>query len=143
MTALIKKLVGLFEALPYAIIALFPRFAVGLAFWLSGRTKVEGWNIFDIKDSAVTLFEYEYQLPLISPVIAAHLAALAEHILPLLIWLGLGTRFAALGLLVMTAVIQIFVYPGAYGVHALWASALLMLIKFGPGAISLDHVLKK
>ena len=143
MTSLIKRLIGLCEAIPHAPIALFARFAVGLAFWNSGRTKGEGWNIFDVTDSAVFLFENEYKLPLIPPLLAAHLAALAEHILPLMLWLGLGTRFAALGLLGMTAVIQIFVYPNAYALHALWAAVLLYLAKHGPGTISADHLLKR
>ena len=143
MTSLINRCIRLFDAIPYSILALLIRFAIGLAFWNSGRTKVEGWNIFDVTDSAVFLFENEYKLPFIPPLIAAHLAALAEHILPLFVWLGLGTRFAALGLLGMTAVIQIFVYPGAYGLHALWAGALLTLIKFGPGSVSVDNFLKR
>jgi putative oxidoreductase len=143
MTAIANRISGLLEAIPYAILALLARFAIGMTFWLSGRTKVEGWNIFDINDQAVFLFENEYKLPLIPPLIAAHAAALAEHILPVFLWLGLGARFAAVGLLGMTAVIQIFVYPGAYAVHGVWAAVLLMLIKSGPGAISLDHVLKK
>jgi putative oxidoreductase len=143
MNALASRLVRLFEAIPYSILALLARIAIGLAFWNSGRTKVEGWNIFDVTDSAVFLFENEYKLPLVPPVLAAHLAALAEHILPVLVWLGLGTRFAALGLLAMTAVIQIFVYPNAYVLHGMWASILLMLIKFGPGEISLDRLWKR
>lgn len=143
MTSLIKRLIGLFDAIPYSILALLIRFAIGLTFWNSGRTKVEGWNILNVTDSAVFLFENEYKLPFIPPLIAVHLAALAEHILPLLLWLGIGTRFAALGLLGMTAVIQIFVYPGAYALHALWAGALLTLVKFGPGKVSVDHLLKR
>jgi putative oxidoreductase len=143
MTKLLNRIIGCFEAIPYAVLGLLARFSIGLVFFLSGRTKVEGWNIFDITDSAAFLFEHEYKLPLVPPVLAAHLAAIAEHVLPVLLWLGLGTRFAALGLLVMTAVIQIFVYPGAYALHALWATALLLLVKFGPGEVSLDHVLGK
>ena len=73
----------------------------------------------------------------------ATLAALGEHILPVLILLGLGTRFAALGLLVMTLVIQLLVYPGAYPTHGVWAAVLLYLIARGPGRISLDHLIAR
>jgi putative oxidoreductase len=89
----------------------------------------------------VDLFRDEYQLPLISPELGATLAALGEHVLPLLLLLGLGTRFAALGLLVMTAVIQLLVYPAAYPTHGVWAAVLLWLMVRGPGAVSIDHAL--
>jgi putative oxidoreductase len=68
---------------------------------------------------------------------------LGEHILPVLILLGLGTRFAALGLLLMTAVIQILVYPGAYPTHGVWAVVLLYLMAQGPGRVSLDHLIAR
>ena len=54
---------------------------------------------------------------------------------------GLATRFSALALLIMTLVIQIFVYPNAYIVHGTWAAILLMLMKYGPGPLSIDHIL--
>jgi putative oxidoreductase len=57
-----------------------------------------------------------------------------------LVLLGLGTRFAALGLLVMTAVIQFLVYPGAYPTHGVWAAVLLWLMARGPGRLSLDYL---
>ena len=129
----------LFEKIPHSLTALIGRIVIGLVFWNSGRTKVEGWNIFDVTDSAVFLFENEYRLPLVPPLIAAHAAALAEHILPVFIWAGLGTRLAATALLSMTAVIQIFVYPQAYVQHGLWATVLLMLMALGPGKLSADH----
>jgi putative oxidoreductase len=88
------------------------------------------------------LFEQEYKVPLLSPWLAALLAQLAEHVFPVLIILGLATRFSALALLGMTLVIQIFVYPNAYVTHATWAAILLMLIKFGPGLVSIDALLK-
>jgi putative oxidoreductase len=73
------------------------------------------------------------------PELGATLAAFGEHAFPLLILLGLATRFSALALLGMTAVIQLLVYPGAYPTHGVWASVLLMLIMQGPGKLSLDH----
>ena len=121
------------------------RFALALrvfpasVFWASGRTKVEG---FSIADSTWFLFQHEYALPLIPSDWAAVAATLAEHLLPLLLVLGFGTRLAALGLLMMTLVIQIFVYPSAWQTHGLWAACLLALIAEGPGRWSLDHWLR-
>ena len=100
--------------------------------------KVEGMSI---KDSTWFLFEHEYALPLIPPGIAAVMATTAEHLLPALMIAGLFTRFAALGLIGMTAVIEIFVYPDAWITHGLWASALFALVVLGPGRFSLDRAL--
>lgn len=139
MTSLIAKIVRGFESLPYALLALLARVVIGLVFYKSGLTKIDG---FAIKDATIFLFAEEYKVPLISPVLAAYMATAAELSLPWLLWLGLGARFAALGLLGMTAVIQTFVYPDAYMTHGLWAIALLMIIKFGAGALSVDHLIR-
>lgn len=120
-------------------IALVDRIAIGAVFYFSGRTKVEGF--LTLTESAYTLFREEYKLPLVPPEIAAHLAAYAEHLFPLLLVLGLGTRLSALSLLVMTAVIQIFVYPEAWPTHLSWAGLLLYLIARGAGPVSLDHAI--
>lgn len=127
--------------LPASVQLLAARFAVAAIFFLSGRTKVEGW--FTLKDSTIDLFRYEYMLPLVPPEIAAPLAAFAEHALPLLLVAGLFTRCAAVGLLGMTAVIEIFVYPQAWPTHLSWAALLLPLIAQGAGKFSLDHLLKR
>lgn len=119
---------------PFAILAL--RLFIGLVFFLSARTKVEGLSL---TEATYTLFEYEYALPLIPPRMAAILATVMEHLLPLALFAGLFTRLAALGLLAMTAVIQIFVYPLAWPTHGLWAAALLVLIVQGPERFSLDR----
>ena len=100
---------------------------------------MDGWNIFRINESAVLLFENEFQLPLLSPVFAAHITALAEHVFPVLLVLGLATRYSALALLAMTAVIQIFVFPDAWPTHGTWAACFLIVIARGPGEISIDH----
>ena len=109
-----------------------------LVFLQSGRTKVEG---FTITPATYYLFENDYALPLIPPGIAAVMATTAEHLLPALMIAGLFTRFAALGLIGMTAVIEIFVYPEAWITHGLWASALFALVVLGPGRFSLDRAL--
>lgn len=121
------------------LIALAARFGVGGVFFYSGRTKVDG--LLSVNDNAITLFEEDYRLPLLSSEVAAHLAAYAEHLLPLLLALGLATRVSALGLLAMTAVIQFFVYPSAWPTHLTWAAALLYLAGRGGGALSLDRAL--
>lgn len=142
------------SSLPEWPIALLGRFAIAAVFWLSAQTKVEGlainlvsgeWQLDwpHLSPNAVDLFRDEYRLPLLPPEPAAILAALAEHGLSLLLLLGLGTRFAALGLLGMTAVIQTLVYPGAYPTHGTWAAVLLWLIVRGPGVVSLDHLIAR
>lgn len=122
------------------LLALAARVALAAIFFLSGRTKVDG--LLSVNDSAYTLFRDEYKVPLIPPEFAAHMATYAEHLLPLLLVLGLFTRFAALGLFGMTLVIQIFVYPSAWPTHLSWAALMLYLMARGGGAWSLDHHLK-
>jgi putative oxidoreductase len=143
MTRLVRWIVSLFERIPHSLIALLARLAIGLVFWKSGRTKVDGWNVFSVNENTKFLFAEEYKVPFLPPETAAMLAQLAEHALPVLLFVGLATRFSALGLLAMTAVIQIFVYPLAYPLHGTWAAILLYLMKFGPGTFSLDHLLAK
>ncbi len=138
MTALITRLNHLAARIPFDLVALMLRVFPALVFWQSGQTKVDGWRI---ADSTWFLFEQEYALPLIPPPVAAVMATTAEHLLPVLMILGLLTRLSALGLLAMTAVIQIFVYPGAWMTHGLWAAALLAVAAMGPGRISLDRAL--
>ena len=135
----LRRLNTLFDRIPADLVALCLRVFPGLVFLQSGRTKVDG--LFSIKDSTWYLFEHEYALPLIRPPVAAVMATTAEHLLPLLMILGLATRLSALGLIGMTAVIEIFVYPDAWITHGLWAAALLALVARGPGAWSLDRAL--
>jgi putative oxidoreductase len=120
-----------------SLLALGARVALAAIFFLSGRTKVEGF--LTISQSAYTLFREEYKVPLLPPELAAHLAAYAEHLLPVLLVLGLFTRGAALGLLGMTAVIQCFVYPQAWPTHLSWAVLALFLVGRGGGSLSLDR----
>lgn len=122
----------------HALLALAARLAVAAIFFLSGRTKVEG--LLTVTDSAYTLFREDYKVPLLSPELAAHLAAYAEHLFPALLLIGLFTRLSAAALLAMTAVIQIFVYPDAWPTHLSWAVLMLYLIGRGAGPWSLDRV---
>jgi putative oxidoreductase len=137
---LIDAIINFFEALPYSIIALVARLAAADVFWRSGQTKVEGWQI---TETTLDLFREEYRVPLLPPEVAAYLATIQEHLFSVLLLIGLASRFSALGLLVMTAVIQLFIYPANYPDHLLWASALLIIIARGPGVISIDHWLRR
>jgi putative oxidoreductase len=130
---------SLAERIPYSFVALVARFAVASVFWRSGQTKVEGF--FMIKENTFYLFREEYMVPLVSPDLAAYLSTIAEHVFPTLLVIGLASRLSALGLLFMTAVIQLFVYPDGWPEHILWVAALLLIIARGPGAISLDHLI--
>ena len=134
----IRRAHGWMACIPYSVVALIARLSMAGVFWRSGQTKVEGWHL---TDSAVELFRSEYQLPLIDPVLAAYLAAFAEHLIPVLLVVGFATRFAALALLVMTLIIQVFVYPDAWPTHGTWAACFLILMTHGPGRLSIDCVL--
>lgn len=151
---LINRVITLFEAIPHSLIAFIGRLGIAAVFWKSGQTKVEGFaiDLFSgtfqlgwprLSDSTIALFQTEYNLPLISPELAAYLAAFSEHFFAALILVGLATRFSALALLGMTLVIEIFVYPDAYPTHATWAAVLLYLMAKGPGVFSLDHLIAR
>jgi putative oxidoreductase len=128
--------------LPEGIALLLTRVALAGIFWRSGRTKIEEGSLLTISDSARTLFEYEYSGVPLPPEIAAPMAAYAEHLFPILLVLGLATRFSALALLIMTLVIQIFVYPDAWWqTHIIWVAMAATLISRGGGVVSLDAAL--
>lgn len=150
----LHRVIDLFEKIPHSLIAFIARFSIAAVFWKSGQTKVEGFAVdlvsgtfvYDnphLADSTVPLFSSEYALPLIPAETAAYLATFSEHVFPLLILLGLATRFSALALLGMTLTIQLFVYPDAYPVHGTWAAILLLLMARGPGVLSIDHLLAR
>jgi putative oxidoreductase len=129
---------GWLQRCPDAVLLLAARVFPAAVFWQSGRTKLDGWQL---NDNVRYLFREEYRLPWIDPDLAAMVAATAEHVLPLLLLLGLATRISALALLAMTAVIQIFVYPDAWPTHGTWAALFLLLATRGGGAWSLDRLL--
>lgn len=154
MKTLITRAITLLEHIPHSLIALIARFSIAAVFWKSGQTKVEGLaiDLIDgtfhlgwprLADSTIPLFQSEYHVPLLSPELAAHLAAFAEHCFPVLILIGFATRFSALALLGMTLTIQLFVYPDAYPTHGTWAAVLLYLMATGPGKLSIDHLIAR
>ncbi len=149
MKSLLESLNQLCSKIPEDIIALVARIAVGLVFWRSAQTKIDGstilgqkWQFFNVSDSTFTLFEYEYELPIIPSDIAAYLATYGEFFLGGAIILGLFTRLSAIALLGMTLVIQIFVYPDAWPTHIMWLVPLLYLIKHGGGKASVDSLIR-
>ncbi|MFO2463902.1 DoxX family protein [Pseudomonas sp. 15FMM2] len=151
---LIHRSIQLFEKIPYSLIAFIARFSIAAVFWKSGQTKVEGFavdlisgtlqlNPPQLASSTLPLFRSEYHVPLLTPEAAAYAATFAEHIFPVLILLGLATRFSALALLGMALVIQLFVYPDAYPTHGTWIALLLVLMSKGPGRLSIDHLIAR
>jgi putative oxidoreductase len=127
---------------PLSLLLLIQRLGIAAVFFLSGRTKIADGTWLTISDGAFELFRTDYALPFIPPLPATYAATTAEHLFPILLVLGLFTRLSASALLVMTAVIEIFVYPDAWPTHLSWAGLLLPLIALGGGKLSLDRLLK-
>ena len=120
------------------------RLALASVFWWSGRSKIEEGTLLSISDGTYFLFENEYTGVPLPPAISAVMATAAEHILPIMLVLGLATRLSALGLFMMTMVIQIFVYPEAFwSVHLLWFALALVLVTHGAGRFSLDNIIDR
>ncbi len=120
------------------------RIALAVPFWLSGVNKWDGF--LQLNDIAVLLFTEEFKLHILggtydfpAPAVTAFLAGCGEILLPILLILGLGTRFAALGLLIMTAIVQLTV-PTGWPIHLTWAAMALAIMAWGPGRIALDNL---
>lgn len=146
--------------IPASGVSLLARFMMASIFWKSAITKIafeedglsefslaQIWNVvtlnWTVSDNTYMLFEYEYALPIVPTELGAHIALTAEILLPMALIMGLFTRYAALALLGMTTVIQVFVYPNLWSVHGLWAIALLVIITHGGGRLSVDNFLCK
>ena len=138
---LILQVNSILARIPDWTYASLMRVAVFFVFFLSARTKVDGF--MTLKSITLYLFENEYALPVIPSAWAAYMATYAEHVFSVLVLVGLATRLSALALLVMTAVIQIFVYPEAYVVHMTWAAMLLYLVSKGGGLFSVDEAVAR
>jgi putative oxidoreductase len=130
-------LLSLAERIPLSVVQFGGRVAIFHVFWNSAQAKLASWPV------TLQLFALEYRVPLLSPDVAAVLATTAELGGAILILLGLFTRFAALALLGLVAVIQLFVFPGNWAEHLLWASLLLLLLARGAGIVSLDHLAER
>ncbi|MFC0665952.1 DoxX family protein [Azotobacter chroococcum] len=116
------------------------RLLVASVFFQAGLTKIASWS------STLTLFEYEYAVPLLPPELAAWLGTAAELSLPVLLVLGLGTRLAALALFLFN-IVAVISYPGLGEVglqhHQYWGLLLLVTLCHGPGKLSLDHLIRR
>lgn len=134
---LAQSAIGLLDRIPADIPQIFFRAGMGLVFWRSAQSKLASW------DTTLLLFKEEYRVPLLPPELAASMATAVELSTPILLVLGLATRFGAAAMLGMTLVIQFLVYPQNYPDHLLWAGPLLYLILRGPGALSLDHLIRR
>ncbi len=111
------------------------RFQMADIFWKSGLTKIHNWS------GTLALFANDYKVPFLPPELAAYAGTAVELGTPILLVLGLGTRFAAFALLCMTGVIY-YVYPG-YMEYIYWSLLLLVLIGYGPGKLSIDHYIRR
>lgn len=129
---------------PVSVVQLALRVALAVPFFRSGLTKWDGF--LQLSDSAVYLFAEEFRLhlfggvfPFPAPHLMAWMSGAAEIALPILLVLGIGTRFAALGLLVMTGIIQLTIPDGWANFHLPWAAMALAVTAYGPGRIAVDR----
>jgi putative oxidoreductase len=154
----IDKLVLLCGVIPYALVALGLRFLIARVFFLSGQAKIAGPEFSfplvkgaeftivlptEIRPETFELFRTQYaELPMPSTV-AAYLFTYAEFVLPVCLVLGFATRLSALTLLAMTVLIQVYVAPDAlWTAHVYLFAILMVLMSVGPGAISLDALIR-
>jgi putative oxidoreductase len=127
-----------------SLLLLFVRISLAGIFWRSGRTKVVEGSWLTISDTTKYLFQEDYKNVPFPAELSAYLSTYAEHLLPILLVIGLFTRLSALGLIGMTMVIQIFVFPEAWwSVHMIWVALALTLIVRGSGQLSLDAILTR
>jgi putative oxidoreductase len=158
LAGIVAGAVAILARIPESLVLLLARLAVAHAFWVSGQTKVSGPVVplnlgfadlsftlpTGIKPATYYLFATEYAGVPLPPALGAVLSSVAETLLPIALVLGLATRFAALGLLVMTLVIQVFVFPDAWWtVHVYWTTLLVLLMARGAGAISIDRLIAR
>lgn len=148
---LLSPIDRILASIPEWIVNVAMRLVIFKVFWFSVQTKITGLTIagqhfafWNITDNTFLLFDFEYGIPLIPTSLAAYMGTFGEFFLSLMILFGVLTRFAALGLLLITLVIQLFVYPDAWWtVHVYWVLPLLYLMKHGGGKIALDKLLFK
>jgi putative oxidoreductase len=145
LAALVTRAEGLLASVPQSLPLLALRFALAIPFFKSGLTKWDGF--LTLSQGARFLFEQEFKLhifgseiPYPFPLAMATAAGIGELVLPILLILGLATRFAALGLLLMTAIIQLTIPDGWANFHLPWAAMALALVVFGGGRIAIDRL---
>jgi putative oxidoreductase len=130
-----------------SLVQLVMRVSLAVPFWKSGILKWDGF--LKLSDTAVTLFTDEFMLHLPGgpyhypvPAVMAFLSGCGEITFPVLLVLGFATRFAALGLLLMTLIVE-FTVPDGWPIHLTWAAMALGIMAWGPGRISIDHLLRQ
>ena len=159
LARLISRLVMLVGGVPYALIAIGLRLLMARVFFPDGQSKIEGPVVSfkwlyrnadftvtlptDISEAALQMMQTQYAHLPMPPTTAAYLFTYAEFVLPLCLIIGFATRFAALGLLVMTVMIQLYVAPELWWVtHVYWVAILMVLMTVGPGAVSIDALIR-
>lgn len=137
LVKLVNGVIGLLSKFPHVILALMARLIMGSIFLKSGLLKFKDW------DNAISLFENVFTDVPLPPVIGAYLSGYGEVIFGFCLIVGFASRFSALGILGMTLVIEIFVFPEEYILHGMWAVCCLYVIKYGPCVLSADYFVKK
>src|ERR1700758_4866236 len=147
LVLLVDKANGLIQIIAFpSLVQFVMRFALAVPFWKSGILKWAGF--LHLNDTAITLFTDEFKLHLPggpynfpAPAVTAFLSGCGEIAFPVLLVLGLGTRFAATGLLFMTLIVELTV-PDGWPIHITWAAMALGIMAWGPGRISVDYLLR-
>jgi putative oxidoreductase len=134
---LVETVTNLLGRVPLSVHQLLFRLAIASVFLPAGLLK------FASCESTIALFQDEYKVPLLPPVIAARMATTFELGCSCLLIAGLATRLATLPLLGQVVTIQLFVYPQAWHEHLVWGSILLFLLTRGGGMISADYLLSR
>ncbi len=154
---IVDGFVAVCSFIPYALVALLLRLMMAWQFFLDGQTLISGPRLsqtvygFDfsavlpmrVRAETISTFVAQYGALPVPPMLAAYVVSYAEFILPIMLVIGFGARFAALGLLVMSGLIDFYVTPPAlWSEHIYWGAILLVLVSRGPGALSIDHFIK-
>ena len=154
------------KLVPYALVALALRLIMARVFFLDGQSKILGMPVpvslpdlvqgfslkafnfsvlvpTDVAPSTFAFFMTRFAASPVPPVLAAYVVSFAEFILPIMLVLGFASRFAAIGMLDLTALFQLYLMPEAlWTTHIYWAAMLLVLVSRGPGQISVDHIIR-
>ncbi len=157
LALIVAKFVAVCALVPYALVALGLRLLMARTFFVPGQSKIEGPVLHSpipgaefsivlpaaIKDSTFQLFETQYAALPMPSAFATYLFTYAEFVLPICLVVGFATRVSALALLVLTVLIQVYVMPDAFwSIHVYWIAILMVLLSCGPGAISIDRVIR-
>lgn len=145
-SALIEPIIGWLATAAQIVAPPLLRIALAVPFFKSGLTKWDG--VLSLSPAAAFLFEDEFKLHIFGraydlpiPDTLAFVDSVAEIVLPVLLVVGFATRFSALGLLVMTGVIQLVVPEGWANFHLPWAALAVAIMAIGPGKLSIDHLI--